>query len=172
LEAFSGGVLAIAITLLILEVRLEQAAGQSLAEALRHALPEIGAYAASFLQIGIIWANPLRVVPPGRPGRPAAADAEPAAVGQRVVPVAANAIGRRAHRDSDASTAVLLYGGTLTASAGRVQPDLAPRGARRTTGRGVSEEFLHDVDVRYLLGWRRTPSPAGSRSSLPPPRSS
>ncbi len=57
LEAFSDGVLAIAVTLLILDVRVDQQPGQSLAEALHHALPEIGAYAASFLQIGIIWVN-------------------------------------------------------------------------------------------------------------------
>ncbi|MGH3780059.1 MAG: TMEM175 family protein [Pseudonocardiaceae bacterium] len=57
LEAFSDGVLAIAITLLILDVRVEVPPGTSLATALGHALPEIGAYAASFLQIGIIWAN-------------------------------------------------------------------------------------------------------------------
>src|ERR1700712_5498255 len=57
LEAFSDGVLAIAITLLILDVRVEQPPGESLAIALRHALPEIAAYGASFLQIGIIWVN-------------------------------------------------------------------------------------------------------------------
>jgi uncharacterized membrane protein len=57
LEAFSDGVLAIAITLLIIDVRVEPQAGQSLAEALGQALPKIAAYAASFLQIGIIWAN-------------------------------------------------------------------------------------------------------------------
>lgn len=57
LEAFSDGVLATAITLLILDVRVEPAPGESLAAGLRHALPAIGAYAASFLQIGIMWAN-------------------------------------------------------------------------------------------------------------------
>src|ERR1035438_5905293 len=57
LEAFSDGVLAIAITLLILDVQVQTPAGTSLAAGLRHALPQIGAYAASFLQIGIIWAN-------------------------------------------------------------------------------------------------------------------
>lgn len=57
LEAFSDGVLAIAITLLILDIRVEQQPGQSLAAALGHAAPEVVAYAASFLQIGIMWAN-------------------------------------------------------------------------------------------------------------------
>lgn len=57
LEAFSDGVFAIAVTLLILDVRVDQHAGQSLASALQDALPEVVAYAASFLQIGIMWAN-------------------------------------------------------------------------------------------------------------------
>jgi len=55
LEAFSGGVLAIAITLLILDVRVEQQPGESLAAAFAHAGPEIGAYAASFLQTRVLW---------------------------------------------------------------------------------------------------------------------
>ena len=57
LVALADGVFAIAITLLILDVRVEQSPGESLATALHHALPEIGAYVASFLQIGIMWAN-------------------------------------------------------------------------------------------------------------------
>ncbi len=51
------GVLAIAITLLILDVRAEQQPGESLAAALGRAGPEVGAYAASFLQTGIMWAS-------------------------------------------------------------------------------------------------------------------
>jgi uncharacterized membrane protein len=54
LEAFSDGVMAIAITLLILDVRVVQQPGQSLAAALGHGVPEVIAYAASFLQIGIM----------------------------------------------------------------------------------------------------------------------
>ncbi len=57
LEAFSDGVFAIAITLLILDVRVDQEPGRSLAHALGQAMPEIVAFAASFLQIGIMWAN-------------------------------------------------------------------------------------------------------------------
>lgn len=39
------------------DVRVEQQPGESLAAALGHARSEIGAYAANFLQIGIMWAN-------------------------------------------------------------------------------------------------------------------
>lgn len=49
--------MAIAITLLILEVGVDQQPGEDLAAALGHAGPEMVAYAATFLQIGIVWAN-------------------------------------------------------------------------------------------------------------------
>jgi uncharacterized membrane protein len=58
LEAFSDGVFAIAITLLILEIKvphLEE--GESLANALLHLWPSYGAYAFSFWVIGIFWVN-------------------------------------------------------------------------------------------------------------------
>jgi uncharacterized membrane protein len=58
LEAFSDGVFAIAITLLILEIKvphLEE--GQSLAKALLNLWPSYGAYAFSFWVIGIFWVN-------------------------------------------------------------------------------------------------------------------
>ncbi len=58
LEAFSDGVFAIAITLLILEIKvphLEE--GESLAKALLNLWPSYGAYAFSFWVIGIFWVN-------------------------------------------------------------------------------------------------------------------
>lgn len=58
LEAFSDGVFAIAITLLILEIGTpDVGAGQSLGDALRHLWPSYLAYSTSFAVIGIIWAN-------------------------------------------------------------------------------------------------------------------
>lgn len=152
LEAFSDGVLAIAITLLILEVRVEQAPGQSLAEALRHALPDIGAYAASFLQIGIIWTNHhalFRIVDRSDQLLLMLNLLLLASVSFLPLPtrLLAEHIG-----DADASTAVVLYGGTLTVSAAAF--NLIWR--RVTRGgllvEGVSAEFVRDVDVRYLLG--------------------
>jgi len=152
LEAFSDGVLAIAITLLILEVRVEQAPGQSLAQALRHALPDIGAYAASFLQIGIIWTNHhalFRIVDRSDQLLLMLNLLLLASVSFLPLPtrLLAEHIG-----DADASTAVVLYGGTLTVSAAAF--NLIWR--RVTRGgllvEGVSAEFVRDVDVRYLLG--------------------
>jgi uncharacterized membrane protein len=57
-EAFSDGVLAIAITLLILEVHVpgEVATGE-LPGALAHQWPSYASYAVSFAIIGIIWVN-------------------------------------------------------------------------------------------------------------------
>lgn len=61
-EAFSDGVIAIAITLLVLEIRvphLEE--GQSLYEALKDIWPAYLAYIISFFTIGIMWINHHRL---------------------------------------------------------------------------------------------------------------
>jgi uncharacterized membrane protein len=152
LEAFSDGVLAIAITLLILEVRVEQPPGESLAAALRHALPDIGAYAASFLQIGIIWANHhalFRVVDH---------------VDQLLLllnllllssvsflPLPTRLVAEHT-AGADARTAVLLYGATLTLSAVSYNLIWWHIVRARLLTAGVSPAFIRDVTIRYLLG--------------------
>jgi TMEM175 potassium channel family protein len=57
LETFSDGVFAIAVTLLILEVRLPEAEGAALSERLARAWPDYVGYVISFVTIGIMWAN-------------------------------------------------------------------------------------------------------------------
>jgi uncharacterized membrane protein len=57
LEAFSDGVLAIAITLLIIEVKVPDAAPGALAHALREQWPSYAAYVVSFVVIGVMWVN-------------------------------------------------------------------------------------------------------------------
>ena len=58
IEAFSDGVFAIAITLLIIEIGVPHVdAGESLADALWDLWPSYGAYVLSFIMIGIYWAN-------------------------------------------------------------------------------------------------------------------
>ena len=57
IEAFSDGVLAIAITLLVLEIRLPDSTRGHLAHDLGALGPSYAAYALSFLVIGIMWAN-------------------------------------------------------------------------------------------------------------------
>jgi uncharacterized membrane protein len=59
-EAFSDGVFAIAITLLVLEIRVpteSQLQNSSLAQYLWHYWPKYFAYVFSFITIGIYWAN-------------------------------------------------------------------------------------------------------------------
>ena len=58
LEAFSDGVLAVAITLLVLDIRVPPAGGHStLGHELLTEWPRYAAYATSFITIGIIWIN-------------------------------------------------------------------------------------------------------------------
>ncbi|HEX9235220.1 MAG TPA: TMEM175 family protein [Actinomycetota bacterium] len=58
LETFSDGVIAIAITLLILEVKVPHpTSGQTLGAAVIQQWPSYAAYVVSFLTIGIIWVN-------------------------------------------------------------------------------------------------------------------
>jgi uncharacterized membrane protein len=58
LEAFSDGVIAVAITLLVLNIDLPQLGkGETLAHGLAHNWPVYATYVTSFLTIGIIWIN-------------------------------------------------------------------------------------------------------------------
>ncbi len=59
LEAFSDGVLAIAITLLVLEIKVPAPRGEGafLAQDLAKQWPSYVAYLVSFLTIGVIWIN-------------------------------------------------------------------------------------------------------------------
>jgi uncharacterized membrane protein len=58
LESFSDGVIAVAITLLVLNISVpEPGPGRSLGHELGHMWPQYAAYIVSFLTIGIIWIN-------------------------------------------------------------------------------------------------------------------
>jgi uncharacterized membrane protein len=54
LNAFTDGVIAIIITIMVLELRVPTAGGF---EALKPALPLLAVYAASFVNVGIFWSN-------------------------------------------------------------------------------------------------------------------
>ena len=62
LEAFSDGVIAIAATLLVLNLKVPPAGGRSLGHELAQQWPSYAAYATSFLTIGIIWTNHHRTI--------------------------------------------------------------------------------------------------------------
>jgi uncharacterized membrane protein len=55
LEAFSDAILAIAITLLVIEIRIPTTNGAHLGAALRHLWPSYLAYGLSFTTIGFVW---------------------------------------------------------------------------------------------------------------------
>lgn len=57
IEAFSDGVFAIAITLLILEVKVPEIKAGHLAEELLHLWPSYFGFLISFVVIGIVWIN-------------------------------------------------------------------------------------------------------------------
>lgn len=57
MEAFSDGVMAVAITLLVLDLPVDRASSTPLADQLRAEWPTFVAYMVSFLVIGTIWLN-------------------------------------------------------------------------------------------------------------------
>jgi uncharacterized membrane protein len=56
-EAFSDGVLAVAITLLVLDLHVDAAGHGSLLHQLAETWPSFAAYVVSFFVIGVIWVN-------------------------------------------------------------------------------------------------------------------
>ena len=67
LEAFSDGVFAIAITLLVIEIRPPTlAAGETLAHGLWEQWPSYLGYLLSFLVLGVMWLNHHRILEPAR----------------------------------------------------------------------------------------------------------
>ncbi len=56
-ETFSDGVIAIAITLLVLEIKIPEPVDGSLARGLIEEWPSFAAFAVSFFTIGIFWIN-------------------------------------------------------------------------------------------------------------------
>ncbi|MDR3079860.1 MAG: DUF1211 domain-containing protein [Streptomyces sp.] len=56
-EAFSDGVFAIVITILVLEIKVPETEGQHLWSALAEQWPHYAAYVVSFMVIGVMWVN-------------------------------------------------------------------------------------------------------------------
>ena len=153
LEAFSDGVLAIAITLLILDVRVEPEPGQSLAEALGNAMPQIVAYAASFLQIGIMWANHHALFRTVRQVDQVLLLANLLLLGfVSFLPLPTRLVAEHT-AGADGRVAMLLYGGTLTGCAlmfNAVWWRLVRGGLLRDE---VDVAFRRDVSIRYVAGF-------------------
>ena len=118
-EAFSDGVFAIAITLLILAVGIEQALAEGkLAEQLLDLWPAYLAYAASFLTIGIMWVNHHVVFRQfARVDRPLLLLNVLLLMLIAFVPFPTRVVADHAQVADDRQAAALLYGSTMTITA-------------------------------------------------------
>jgi uncharacterized membrane protein len=118
-EAFSDGVFAIAITLLILAVGFEQAiADGDLKETLFDLWPAYIAYAVSFLTIGIMWVNHHAVFRHfARVDRPLLLLNILLLMLVAFTPFPTRVVAEHAHTAADRKAAALLYGTTMTVTA-------------------------------------------------------
>ncbi len=115
LEAFSDGVIAVAITLLVLDIHVPDAgAGRSLGHALAGQWPVYAAYVTSFITIGIIWINHHVMI-----GRLREADHSILMLNLLlllsigVLPFATSLMSRYLRQDSGQHLAAGIYGGAL-----------------------------------------------------------
>jgi uncharacterized membrane protein len=118
-EAFSDGVFAIAITLLILAVGIEQALrGGELSHQLLDLWPAYIAYAVSFLTIGIMWVNHHQVFRLfARVDRPLLLLNILLLMLIAFVPFPTRVVADHAQSPDDRQAAALLYGSTMTITA-------------------------------------------------------
>jgi len=118
-EAFSDGVFAIAITLLILAVGIEQALSEgSLGQQLVDLWPAYVAYAVSFLTIGIMWVNHHAVFRQfARVDRPLLLLNVLLLMLIAFTPFPTRVVADHAQSPEDRQAAALLYGTTMTITA-------------------------------------------------------
>ena len=117
-EAFSDGVFAIAITLLILIVGVEETPHGDLAQVLVDKWPSYLAYAISFLTIGIMWVNHHSMFRHfARVDRPLLLLNVLLLMLIAFVPFPTRVVAEFARSDADRRAAALLYGITMTTTA-------------------------------------------------------
>jgi uncharacterized membrane protein len=118
-EAFSDGVFAIAITLLILAVGIEQSlAGGDLRHQLLHLWPAYIAYAASFLTVGIMWVNHHQIFRHfERVDRPLLLLNILLLMCISFTPFPTRVVADNAQSSINRQAAAVLYGGTMTCTA-------------------------------------------------------
>jgi uncharacterized membrane protein len=118
-EAFSDGVFAIAITLLILAVGIEQALAEGdLGKQLLELWPAYIAYSVSFLSIGIMWVNHHAVFRQfARVDRPLLLLNVLLLMLIAFVPFPTRVVAEHAKSADDRQAAALLYGTTMTITA-------------------------------------------------------
>jgi uncharacterized membrane protein len=157
LEAFSDGVFAIAITLLIIEIKVPPegtVAPGGLPAALRHLWPSYLGFAMSFATIGIMWANHHNIFKLVR-------HVDPAFIALNTlflmcvsfIPFPTGVLAEYVRVPSEQTTAALFYGGTLTGTA-VVYCSLwlyASRGGR-LLGAEADPRKVRTITARFLPG--------------------
>jgi uncharacterized membrane protein len=118
-EAFSDGVFAIAITLLILAVGFEQSIAEgALEHQLVHLWPAYIAYAVSFLTVGIMWVNHHQIFRHFRMvDRPLLLLNILLLMCISFTPFPTRVVAEHAHDAGDRQAAAVLYGITMTCTA-------------------------------------------------------
>jgi uncharacterized membrane protein len=117
-EAFSDGVFAIAITLLILTVGVDEVPHRALGTELLRLWPAYLAYAVSFLTIGIMWVNHHTIFRHfARVDRPLLLLNVLLLMLIAFVPFPTRVVAEFARSDADRRAAALLYGITMTVTA-------------------------------------------------------
>jgi len=109
-EAFSDGVFAIAITLLVLDLRVPDA-GHLTVSQLLHAWPHYFAYVVSFLTIGIMWMNHHTILSHvTRVGRPLLVINLLLLMGVVAIPFPTTLVAENLHGGSGGPVATVTYG--------------------------------------------------------------
>ena len=118
-EAFSDGVFAIAITLLILAVGVEQAIAKgTLKHQLLHLWPAYIAFGVSFLTVGIMWVNHHQVFRHfARVDRPLLLLNILLLMCISFTPFPTRVVAEHAQDNADRKAAAVLYGATMTITA-------------------------------------------------------
>jgi uncharacterized membrane protein len=118
LEAFSDGIIAIAATLLVLELHVPEP-GEDVGRALAAQLPSLAAFVVSFLTILVLWVNHHALFQAvDRVDRPLLFLNGLLLLGISFVSFPTAVLGRALEGGGDARTAAVLYGLTLALTSG------------------------------------------------------
>jgi uncharacterized membrane protein len=151
-EAFSDGVFAIAITLLILSVGIEQSPRGDLGTYLVDLWPAYAAYAVSFLTIGIMWVNHHLLFDNfARVDRPMLLLNILLLMLIAFVPFPTHVVAEFARSEVDRRNAALLYGLTMTITA-ILFLALWMYGSRRLLRADADPQVVSGITRSYLPG--------------------
>lgn len=153
-EAFSDGVMAVAITLLVLNLTVPDPAKGDLARALLNNWPEYAAYLVSFATIGIVWVNHHAVFGLiGRVDRWLLFFNLTLLLTITAVPYTTNLVAKTLVAGSGTEVAAIVYNGTLLAM-GFAFTAVFRYALRRPTLRAahVPADAIRGAELRFALG--------------------